>query len=400
MFGGGAFQSAWNAATSGAKSAATAIATGAETVAGVVETVGVKSVGVAEAVADASVKAAAWAGQQTVKAAKWAAKETIAGAKVSARLVKSAFDAAKKTFAEVTAGAILVACVAENALVKEAANLGARVLANPHLKPLQNVLLGKQPKDLAHDGETVGAGCMAKGAKATGTLPQCPNGRIRTRGKVTLINGINTDYHTGEKDADSQDGICKTMQKLANATCAEVTGVYNATGGIRADIGECLTNIGKDSDSPAVDTLQRSMFAALTQDPPQDMTIYAHSQGGLMTQEALAGLKNQLINEYGEASAVARMQHLSINSFGTAEQGWPVGPHYEQFTNSSDPIPGVIAGAQKNYPDATFKDNAIIPFSQRHKFTSPHVNPIDSHSMDDVYIPQMVKINGQPNCCG
>ena len=190
------------------------------------------------------------------------------------------------------------------------------------------------------------------------------------------------------------------MQKLADATCAEVTGVYNATAGIRTDIGECLTNIAKDSDSPAVDTLQRSMFAALDQDPPQNMTVYAHSQGGLMTQEALAGLKNQLTNEYGEAGAVVRMQHLSIKSFGTAEQGWPVGPDYEQFANSSDPIPSAIAGAQKNYPVATFQDNATIADTQRHPFTSSHWNPIDSHSMDNVYIPQMVKINGQPNCCG
>jgi len=241
---------------------------------------------------------------------------------------------------------------------------------------------------------------MSKGAKSSGTLPQCPNGRVLTRGQATYINGINTDYHTGEKNADSQDGICKTMQKLANATCAEITGIYNATGGIRTDIGECLTNIAKSSVSPAVKTLKKSMLAALSKDPPQDMTIYAHSQGGLMTQEALADVKTDLTIEYGEAGATERMQHLSIKSFGTAEQGWPVGPSYEQFTNSSDPVPGVIAGAQKNYPDATLEDNATIPNSQRHAFTSSHLNPIDSHSMDNVYIPQMVKINGQPNCCG
>jgi hypothetical protein len=216
---------------------------------------------------------------------------------------------------------------------------------------------------------------------------------------VTFVNGINTEYHTGEQNAAGQDGICKTMQKLANATCAEVVGVYNATGGMRADIGECLTNIGKDSDSPSVKTLKKSMLAALSEVPPQDMTIYAHSQGGLITQEALADVKNDLTNDIGEAGAVERMRHLSIKSFGTGEQGWPVGPNYEQFTNNSDPVPGVIAGAQKNYPDATFKDNASIPEAQRHRFNSPHLNPIDSHSMDNVYIEKMKEIHGQPNCC-
>lgn len=73
--------------------------------------------------------------------------------------------------------------------------------------------------------------------------------------------------------------------------------------------------------------------------------------------------------------------------------------NYEQFTNNSDPVPGVIAGAQKNYPDATFKDNASIPEAQRHRFNSPHLNPIDSHSMDNVYIEKMKEIHGQPNCC-
>jgi hypothetical protein len=399
MFGGGAFQAAWNAATSDAKSAAAAIATGGETVSEVTQVAAAKAVGVAKKVADTTLKAAHWAGQQTVKTAKWTANETVAAVEETARVAKSAFEAAKKAFTGVTEGAILMACVAENALVKEVANLGAQVLANPYLEPLQDVLLGAQPKDLAHDGETVGAGCMPKGSKSTGVLPQCPNGRIQTRGKATYINGINTDYHTGEKNADSQDGICKTMQELANATCAEVTGVYNATGGTRADIGECLTNIGKDSHSPAVATLRRLMFSALDQNPPQDMTIYAHSQGGLMTQEALADVKNKLTIEYGEADAVARMQQISVNSFGTAEQGWPVGPNYEQFTNSSDPVPGAIAGAQTNYPEATFNDSAVIPDSHRNIFNSPHLNPIDSHSMDNVYIPQMVKINGQPNCC-
>jgi hypothetical protein len=46
------------------------------------------------------------------------------------------------------------------------------------------------------------------------------------------------------------------MQEPANATCAQVIGAYNATGGMRAGIRECLTNIAKNSDAPAVDTLQ------------------------------------------------------------------------------------------------------------------------------------------------
>jgi hypothetical protein len=399
MFEGEHFKAAWSSATSAAKSAAAAIATGTRKLVGVAHEALLKAVGGTEAAAHATSEAVQWAEKQTVAAAKWSERNVVTAARASADVVNAAYDAVKKQFTDVVAGTIRVACSAENAFVKEGATGAAWVLANRQLKPLQDVLLGEQPIGLPHDGEMVGAGCKAKGSNSGGALPNCPKGRIRILGKATYINGIQTDYPTGERNAGEVNGICKTMQKLANATCAEIVGVYNATGGMRADIGECLTNIAKDSDSPAVDTLQRSMLDGLSHDPPQDMTIFAHSQGGLMTQEALAVVKNQLTIEYGEAGAVERMQHLSIKSFGTAEQGWPAGPNYEQFTNDSDPIPGVIAGAQKNYPDATFADNADIPATQRHHFDSPHLNPVDSHSMDNVYIKQMVEIHGQPNCC-
>lgn len=400
MFRGEAFKAAWNLASGATKAIVTAVATGAEMLMVAAEAVGTRAVQVTEAAAHATVEADQWAQKQTVRAVKWAEEETVAAAKASARGVKIAFNAAKTAFTDVIAGTTWIACATENQWVKDLATEAAQVLSSPHLKPVQNVILGQQPKDLPHDGEVVGKGCKEMNPNSGGVLPQCPNGKVRTNGTLTYVNGIMTAYPTGQPNPDQKDGICKTMQKLANATCAQVIGVYNATGGMRADIGECLTNIAKNSDTPAVTTLQRSMFDALSQNPPQDMTIYAHSQGGLITQEALATVKNRLATRYGDAGATARMSHLSIKSFGTAEQGWPLGPNYEQFTNNSDPIPGVIAGVQQNYPDVTFRDNAVIPAAQRHRFYSPHLNPIDSHSMDNVYIDQMVKIHGQPNCCG
>jgi hypothetical protein len=400
MFGGGAFKAAWNFATGTAKSIVAAVATGAKMVVGAAQALGGKAVQATEAAAQATVVAEQWAQAQTIRAAKWAETETVAAAKASVRAVETAFIVAKTAFTDIVAGTIWVACAAENQLAKYLATEAAQVLSSPQLKEVKDVILGKQPKNLPHDGEMVGKGCREMGPVSGGTLPQCPNGKARTSGKLMYVNGIMTSYPTGDPNADQKDGICKTMQKLANATCAEVVGVYNATGGMRADIGECLTNIAKNSDTPAVDTLQESMYDALTKDPPQDMTIYAHSQGGLITQEALADLKDRLAIEYGNAGAEERMQHLSIKSFGTAEQGWPAGPQYEQFTNFSDSVPGVIAGAQENYPDVTFRDNAVIPAAQRHRFVSPHLNPIDSHSMDNVYINEMVEVHGQPNCCG
>ena len=242
--------------------------------------------------------------------------------------------------------------------------------------------------NLPNDGAQIGAGCQNQGSQG-GVVPQCPNGSSAPREQATYVNGINT----------TQVALCASMQNLANATCAEVTGVYNASGGMMADLSECLSNIAKNSDTPAVDTLERSMYASLSQDPPQPMTIYAHSQGGLITQEALARLKSHLAESMGQDEAEARMSQLTVNSFGTAQQGWPVGPDYTQYTNEDDPVPGAIAGAQLNHPFATYLDNADVPADQQNTFFSPHLNPIDSHSMDNVYIPQMIQINGQPNCC-
>ncbi|PYP91716.1 MAG: hypothetical protein DMG65_06630 [Candidatus Angelobacter sp. Gp1-AA117] len=400
MFGGGAFKAAWNMATSAAKSIAAGIATGVQIAVEAVQAVGTTTVQAAKSTAHITLEAEQWAQTQTIRAAKWAEKESVAAARASTRAAEHAYKAARTVFTDVVAGTIYVACAVENELAKDLAAEAAQLLSSPQLKPVQDVILGKAPKNLPHDGETVGKGCKEMGPGSGGVVPQCPNGKPRISGKLTYVNGIMTSYPMGDPKADQKDGICKTMQKLANATCAEIVGVYNATGGMRADIGECLTNIAKNSDTPAVDTLQESMYDALTKNPPQEMTIYAHSQGGLITQEALADLKNRLRTEVGLPNALELMHHLSIKSFGTAEQGWPSGPNYEQFTNYSDPVPGVIAGAQENYPDATFRDNALVPAAQRHYFVSPHVSPIDSHSMDNVYINEMVNVHGQPNCCG
>jgi hypothetical protein len=416
MWGGGAFSAAWNSATNKAKTTAALIATGVKKIVGAAEAVAAEVVKdakiAAHAVAGAeqwaekktiqgakwaekqAIRGEKWAEKKTIQAAKWAEEEAIAAAVASAAAAVVAMDAVKTVFSDVVAGAEWVACAAVNQGIKEVGTVLGAIAGTP----AEALLPMKPQRQLPHNGEIVGDGCKKKSANSTGMLPKCEKGlvpRIRDEHgnirKVTYINGIKTDYAT----------ICKTMQKLANATCAEVTGVFNATGGIWKDLQECLANMGNNSVSRAGKTLKRSMLAALSQDPPQPMTIYAHSQGGLITQEALKGVKNDLTNRYGAAGAEQRMQSLTIKSFGTAEEGWPAGPNYEQFTNLSDAVPGAIAGAQLNHPIDTFKDNATI--SNRHYFMSPRWDPLaGSHSIDDVYIPEYAKVmaeKGQPKCC-
>jgi hypothetical protein len=398
MWGGGAFSAAWNGATHAAKTAVALIATGAKSIVVAAETTGAEVVKDAQLAAHAVAEAAEWAEKKTIEVVQEVEAEAIAAAVASAAAASLAMDAVETVFSAVVAGAAWVGCAVVHEVVKDIAETLA-----PLGRPLQGFLPAK-PK-LPHDGEIVGAGCTAKGKQGSGVLPICKNGKTpRTKGTITYINGIQTDYPTGsplDSEGNPKPGICKTMQLLANATCAQVTGVYNATGGMATDIGQCLTNIAKTSNSPSVHTLEQQMLNSLSQDPP-GMTIFAHSQGGLVTQEALARVKNDLAVQHGSAWAEQQMQAINIKSFGTAEEGWPVGPNYEQFTNVSDPVPAAIAGAQLDYPTATYSDNA--PIQNRHSFIDPRWPPVTGpHSIDDTYIPEYadeIRKEGQESCCG
>jgi hypothetical protein len=186
------------------------------------------------------------------------------------------------------------------------------------------------------------------------------------------------------------------MQEIAKTTCSEVTGIYNATEGMGKDLDECLDNIAKSSNSPAVVPLRNMIIQAARSGKP--ITLFAHSQGGLITQEAVTQAKQQLMSEDDLTAdeAEQKLCVISIDSFGTAIMGWPTGPHYQRFTNTTDPVPPIIIGAQTSYPIATWKDSASA--DANYVFTSPHLNPFDSHSMDDTYLPEYVAVKGAPRC--
>ena len=93
--------------------------------------------------------------------------------------------------------------------------------------------------------------------------------------------------------------------------------------------------------------------------------------------------------------AAQLLSKVNINSFGTAEEGWPVGPQYEHANNTADPVPHAIAGAQKNFPEQTLSDNDATP-TQR--FTQPFMKPFDAHSLDDVYINKVNEAPGPRDC--
>jgi len=421
MAWGDGFVSAWNSATGAARSAVSAVATGVKDVADAtanavqklareaqviaktaehaVESAAKTVASAAVSAAEKAKAAAQWAAKETEKAVKLAAQKGVEAAKVTAKAVATAYKATKKAFSTAAASAATAACAVENWVVGGIAMTAGAVLSKP---PLLNLLrpllkLGGNASQKPFDGDVLGSGCKKRGATNPGGV--MPEGCRQPPGslpKISYVNGINTVYTDPQDPNLFSGGICKTMQGIANATCSEVIGVYNATEGMGKDLDECIDNIAKASHAPAVVPLRNMMVEAARSKQP--MTLFAHSQGGLITQEAVAKAKQQLMNEDNLTSEEAEqaLSVVSVKSFGTALMGWPKGPHYERFTNTADPVPPVITGAQTSFPIATWKDSAS---AEAHDvFTDPHVNPIGSHSIDDTYLPEYQRVKGAPHC--
>jgi hypothetical protein len=313
--------------------------------------------------------------------------------------VAKGYGESKRAFSLVAAAAATAACAQEDWTVGLLGMGLAAGLTKPGISHVLRPLLklGGDSSQTKFDGDILGAGCQPEGTgNPNGVMPPGCRQLPGTLPKISYVNGINTAYsQPGQKDLFS-GGICKTMLEIAKTTCSEVTGVYNATEGLGKDLDECLDNIAKDRNTPSVVPLRNMMVQAAHSGQP--MTLFAHSQGGLIAQQAVSLAKQQLMNEDDLTSEEAeqKLSVVSIDSFGTAIMGWPKGPNYRRFTNMADPVPPVILGAQTSYPIATWRDSASA--DANYVFTNPHLNPIDSHSMDDTYLPKYASVKGAPRC--
>ncbi len=439
---GGAFLSAWHSATEDARKSAAAIATGAEKVASAIgqgaEDFKEAAVAGVDAAADRAgqveasaerkaaeivsgvqhglataknkaIDAVDWAADKTGEAEAWVkakGSQAVQLAKKAAQSVKAGFVKLKDAFGAVVKKGLAVAECVGVSLMNFGLNVTGSILAfgltSPSGGPLHKLTLGgleaatDRGGDMkAYDGRVVGAGCSDNPpfSHPSGVTPSATSGCSEVKGKITYVNGINTEFHPNSSSSDPKSGICYTMQKIADQTCSEVTGVYNATEGIGKDLAECEQNIMRGSNSPAVKSLADEIANNVRNGT--ELTVFAHSQGGLITQEALVEVRNQLkIGPPGwsDAKIDDAMRVVTVKSFGTATDSWPKGPNYEQFTNLADPVPQVIAAAQLNL-DPPGEPHAEIPAKQQHFFWSAHVDPFDSHSMDDVYLPYYSQVN-------
>jgi len=185
--------------------------------------------------------------------------------------------------------------------------------------------------------------------------------------------------------------------------------------GLVQDIVDCIDTINKGSAEAAAVTLGKEIVAGLNGNPPQ-MTIYAHSQGGLNAGAAIAQAKRELeLNEQARlmrtgldrqsaksaaaAYAEQKLSGLNVNTFGTLERGLPDGPTYNRFTNEYDPVPKVIREAQKGLtPELVTRDPLGAPPVQTFS-AAPSMNPMDAHGMNETYIPWLNAHRPQGKCC-
>jgi hypothetical protein len=210
---------------------------------------------------------------------------------------------------------------------------------------------------------------------------------------IYYVNGIQT----------KKNDACKTTKILSKKTCSKVTGIYNATEGIGADLRESIENIKRSSTAPAMEMLHTEIIDKLLNDPPDKVIVFAHSQGGLITQEALKRVKTDLIFFYdddtpeGTAEVEKRLAMIKVKSFGTATNGWIKGPSYEHYTNNCDPVPKIIKNIQDKM--SCYNDKSKFDDTPTHRFNDcEYWDPIAPHSMDDVYINQYVMQHGACKC--
>ena len=290
-------------------------------------------------------------------------------------------------------GAVKSLYGAENAFVKKLAEFGAHHLAGN--KKLQKWLADRPASGTQKffDGQVIGRGCTPSDPGTAATAPGIRPAKCQDPGKtipkVYFANGINTKLYG---DGAS---MCATMQKIADKTCAEVVGIYGAAEGTLPDVNQAMQEIKKESNSAQAKTLAALMTDSASSNPPQDLNLIVHSRGGLATQEALVSTTTDLKYEMSPAEVSAALSHINIAVYGTAEQGWPSGPTYTKLNNTADPIPAIIQGAQKAlHITPSMGDDKTVT----QHINDPQLNPIGSHSLDNVYSKYMVQAPGARDC--
>jgi hypothetical protein len=251
----------------------------------------------------------------------------------------------------------------------------------PLIAGANDILAGSDRRpDTIYDGVYVGANGRTFPPETP--LNQIPAVRPRDGREpnetLIYINGINT----------TKEGQSASLQAIADRTGAQVIGIHNATEGMITDLGQCITDKLDRGRNPAVDTLAETIYSEIK--AGHNVHLVAHSQGGLITSRALKHVYQRLRIEDGlsQAATERTLGRVKVETFGAAAGHYPDGPQYVHYINRDDPVPSLFGlGWDLDRLNPTLHAGRG---AQVHWFTDWHLNPIASHSFEDVYLPRRV----------
>ncbi len=416
---GNPFKAAWNQATETAREAASAVATGARWVGKqskaafefsqeVAKKTAQKAKQAAKQVVDTAVDAYEWGKDAAIDAYEWGKDKAVEAGEWAKEKAVEAYDWGKEKVVDayewgkaMTQRAVAWTKGKVRDGLRTVADAGFDGLAWAHdgiaaltdrarnaYDKVREWFTGKRPDrsqvdcgpdatgDVAADGHfmapgedgnctTLAGDASATQARSRATLSEsaCCQDR-RAAGEPTrdivYVNGINT----------TRQDHCKTLHAIAEQTCGNVIGVYNATEGGPADAVQTgqdrrlikAANEGRaipsqDGRNPAVDRLSDYVVDEVSQGRSPE--IFAHSQGGAVTSLALYDARATL--PWGPDP----LPNVTVTSMGSAAPFWPDGPTYEHYVHVNDATPSAFGLGHNGSEDGqrAGRDASVIRFS-------------------------------------
>jgi hypothetical protein len=251
--------------------------------------------------------------------------------------------------------------------------LGGDVLAG-------EAVIERTAHEHAIDGKLIGAHAIYDSATALESIEGIkPHEATASDGhaRVVYINGIWND------EAIQRD----TMQRIADATGAEVIGLHNATGATKSeDVLQCLEDKLDMGKNAAVDSMAHLIAESVRSGEP--LNVIAHSQGALCTSRAVDHAIRELRESGMDPDSIKDgMTNVHIQTFGGAAHTYPDGPQYFHHINIHDPVPTTFGyhPIPESEPPQALDTTATLEKFHLNRDAAQDVQ----HSINDTYIPHI-----------